>query len=862
MNTTRILARVSLLTLLCSGSSWADEGLRIESATWNAKEHSLSVRGKGEKNRLITLADATSLSVLGSITSDDEDWRFRLSNPPFVPCRVRAEQNGQVVEQNVRYAPADCGGQPPAPDSDGDGVPDAQDNCPNTPNPDQTDSDGDGIGDACDTPTPPPLAGNFTVLAANDLGMHCADTDYRIFSILPPYNVLNAQVVRKGAVPELMGADDGVFVTYRAAPSNILSANTANALPTITDSVNSTSQNDLPAGIYKGNFWEPGDDAMYNEFGFLAYEPLYPTGVLGLFPFERDLGLPAPVIEELYLGSGTLAAEQAAMPGKANPFVANDAQEFKGYIQDYPFFVNFPFGYTVQNFKRFTAEGIPIMPTDDEGRANAYPLMRVEAHDASGQHLAQVDAVVPVASEADCQSCHLDQQVCDWLSPSMECGDIANHYDRGADYITGANLSDVPGDAHYPPGDTAEQRVLNAAKINILRLHDARNSTNLDAQREVVCATCHYSPALDLAHLGPNDDNGKQQTQHHSMSRVMHFTHANMRDDRIRDPEGVFADLFPIMPPPSDARVAEQEQILEETCYACHPGKRTKCMRGAMSAGDMVCQDCHGQGTQVGTDFSAGFIAGTGADLSKRVPWANEPKCQSCHIGDVQQVAQLSNSGALAGTVRNTTDAKGNADGLRLLMTYKLDQHKQNGGSDTLTLLDFPNSRFASDQPLYRLSGASEAHGHGGLSCEGCHGSTHAIWPIQNQFANDNKAANDLQGHTGPIAECSTCHEGGFSVSALRSQIQQFGEMLGPHGMHPVGDTSFARDHEHIAEDYPNVCRSCHGQNGQGTVLSRMAQTRTLECDESNRGGCDSNKRITLAKGTPVSCTLCHSNEL
>jgi hypothetical protein len=48
-----------------------------------------------------------------------------------------------AIEQYAVYARLDN-------DADGDGIPDASDNCPAVPNPTQLDTDGDGLGDACD----------------------------------------------------------------------------------------------------------------------------------------------------------------------------------------------------------------------------------------------------------------------------------------------------------------------------------------------------------------------------------------------------------------------------------------------------------------------------------------------------------------------------------------------------------------------------------------------------------------------------------------------------------------------------------------------------------------------------------------
>jgi len=348
-----------------------------------------------------------------------------------------------------------------------------------------------------------------------------------------------------------------------------------------------------------------------------------------------------------------------------------------------------------------------------------------------------------------------------------------------------------------------------------------------------VCQTCHYTPALDLLQVGPNDVNGRAQSNNKSMSAVMHGFHANVTDLNGQS-------LFPAMPAPPGRDPLAAHTLLEQTCYQCHPGKRTQCLRGAMGQAGVVCQDCHGDMAQVGTDFSknqpgGGFLVFPGfyTDANTpRVPWANEPGCGSCHTGDA-----MSN-------LTTSTGVYPAADGLRLLQAWRINDPKatpivptNKRFAENVVTAPPDNAAVAGNPKLFRVS-----TGHGGLTCESCHGSTHAEWsssPV-NPAANDNLTPTQLQGHPGTIMECGTCHTAYTGTN-----------LNGPHGMHPVGNSSWISGHHNIADNttQKNSCRACHGLHGGGTPLSRVPIARTV----GSR---------TFAKGEQVTCTKCHENQL
>jgi len=196
----------------------------------------------------------------------------------------------------------------------------------------------------------------LVVFGYNDLGMHCMNGDFSELIVLPPFNTMRAQVIRRsGEEPDIV--TNGVTVEYRI-PANTHSAD-------------------------KSNFWAYWPP----QFG-----PAQPPNV-GL----TGHGL-----------SGTMV-----------PTGHND------------WFVT----------------GVPIVPVDDTGRENPYPLAYLTVKE-NGTVVARTQAVMPVSTEMSCFLCH-----------------------------------------NTPGVSTA---------TDILQDHDRLHGTALEQQRPVLCAGCHADNALGL----------------------------------------------------------------------------------------------------------------------------------------------------------------------------------------------------------------------------------------------------------------------------------------------------------------------------------------------------------------------------
>ena len=524
---------------------------------------------------------------------------------------------------------------------------------------------------------PPGEGGPTQVVAWNDLGMHCIDPDFSVFSILPPYNTVQAQLLSGG---QLETAGTGWSVTYEAVADP-------------SGSINSTS-------IGKTDFWE-------HEQALFGVDLPPDTGLAG-----------------------------NSMPGGANVPQAMHLDPV---------------------WQWFVAEGVPVTPIDDGGGHNKYPLFRIVVRDAGGQMVASTVTTVPNSDEMRCDQCHFSgghpaaRPTAGWVfDPDPVLDDriniLALHDDlEGGGPLFQSALSAVG----YDPGGL---------------------QATLAGGSPILCAACHGSNALP----GTGVEGVTPLTQ------AMHAGHA-----AVLAADGASLDSV-------DNRTS---------CYTCHPGLETKCLRGAMGKAVgpdadylISCQGCHGTMSDVGDPA--------------RVGWFEQPNCQQCHTGTA-----IDNAGAI-----------------------RFDSVFEPDGSPHVAA----NGVFATDPDtpapgfsLYRFS-----TGHGGLQCAVCHGSPHAIYPTSQP--NDNLQTALIQGHDGTLMECAACH------ANLEDD-----ELVGPHGMHPAtADWAGGKHGDLVEQGGATQCQACHGADGRSTVLSRTHAARTFATEFG---------AVSLFDGANVSCYLCHN---
>jgi hypothetical protein len=157
--------------------------------------------------------------------SDGDGIPDGIDNCPEVSNSDQADANGDGIGDACE-----------PPDSDGDGIPDATDNCPHTYNPEQTDSNSDGIGDECallpptvttEAPSSLKARSAFARSTVNPGGLpttyqfeYGTTTAYGSFSPVSPRSIGSGTVPLGTAEERLVGLQPGTTYHYRVIATN------------------------------------------------------------------------------------------------------------------------------------------------------------------------------------------------------------------------------------------------------------------------------------------------------------------------------------------------------------------------------------------------------------------------------------------------------------------------------------------------------------------------------------------------------------------------------------------------------------------------------------------------------------------
>lgn len=162
--------------------------------------------------------------------------------------------------------------------------------------------------------SPPPPS--WKIIGWNNLGMHCMDSDYGVFSILPPYNVVSAQVIQSDG--HLLTSPGGRTVSYEAVadPSGSINRTSAGKTNFWQFSTQLYGSSNVPDTGLAG-FNMPGPTNVPQAMSFDAGPHLFTGNGVPIVPYD-DAGhkRPYPMMKlSLKSSTGTtLASTKTVLP--------------------------------------------------------------------------------------------------------------------------------------------------------------------------------------------------------------------------------------------------------------------------------------------------------------------------------------------------------------------------------------------------------------------------------------------------------------------------------------------------------------------------------------------------------------------
>jgi hypothetical protein len=458
--------------------------------------------------------------------------------------------------------------------------------------------------------------------------------DYSVFAVLPPYNVIHAQLIKMGEPPQRISS--GVTISYQATADP-------------TGSINTISST-------KTNFW---------------------SYIYVLFRNNNapDIGLTGNHTQQLAPNTHRLTYDSA------NAY--------------------------------WTADGIPTIPYDDQGKTNPYRMAKIVARDSKGNVLASAPVVLAVSDEMSCKTCHASNSdpyakpAAGWENNSnpnvdMKLNILKKHDDRWpiAQYLTKLQSA----------GYNYQSSLYQTAKSGT----------------PVLCAACHSDNALGAQGISPI----------RSLTADMHALHG----PQVLIATGTTLD--------TNSKTSDVN-----SCYLCHPGPVTKCKRGAMNT--QLCADCHGNVTKVGA--------------STRTGWLDEPACQMCHNTSQRYTTTFTSNG----TWRTTRDTTFATNPNRPITGKSLYRYSAGHGSIYCSACHgSPHAEYPTLQANDNLY-SKQLQGHTGeiAECSVCHtnlpvtanGGPHKMHNIGQSWVNGHGDRVEQVG----IAACAYCHGSNFKGSFL-----------------------------------------------------------------------------------------------